>query len=288
MVHAWSRLQRQRGGLSAFLALAVLVLTTLVAIGAPLLAPNDPSEPFRDAMLQAPSLAAGGHWLGTDELGRDVLSRLLHGARITLGIAFGAVLLAALPGVLMGLLAAFYPRLPGTLVLRVADVLLALPGVLLAMAVVAVLGPSVLNTMLAVALSSLPGYVRLVRASALGELARPYVLSARAVGAGTLHLMFRTVLPNCLGPVVVAATLDFSSAILTTAGLGFLGLGAQPPAPEWGTMLAGARDMLGRAHWVVLAPGLAILLAVLCVNVLGDALRDILDPRRGSSAAAGR
>jgi dipeptide transport system permease protein len=278
MHRAWSLFQRQRrrGGL---VALAVLGLMALAGVCAPLLAPFDPSEPFRDAMLQPPSLVAGGHWLGTDELGRDLLSRLLHGARYTLGIAAGAVLLAAVPGVALGLLAAFYPRWLGPLVLRSADVLLALPSVLLAMAVVAVLGPGVLNTMLAVAVSSLPGYVRLVRASALGELARPYVLSARAVGAGPLHLMVRTVLPNCLGPVVVAATLDFSGAILTTAGLGFLGLGAQPPIPEWGTMLAGARDMLGRAHWVVLAPGSAILLAVLCFNVVGDALRDGLDPR---------
>lgn len=281
MRRAWLRLQRHPGALCA---LALLGLMTLAGIGAPWLAPFDPTEPFREAMLQPPSMVAGGHWLGTDELGRDVLSRLLHGARLTLGIAAGAVLLAALPGVLLGLLAAFYPRLLGTLVLRVADVLLALPGVLLAMAVVAVLGPGVMNTMLAVAVSSLPSYARLVRASALGEMARPYVLSARAVGAGPLHLMFRTVLPNCMGPVVVAATLDFSSAILTTAGLGFLGLGAQPPAPEWGTMLASARDMLGRAHWVVLAPGCAILVAVVCVNLLGDALRDTLDPRRSNQA----
>jgi dipeptide transport system permease protein len=264
------------------MALAVLGLMTFVGLAAPMLAPFDPAEPFRDAMLQPPSWSAGGHWLGTDELGRDVLSRLLHGARLTLGIAGGAVLMAVLPGVLLGLLAAFYPRLLGTLVLRVADVLLALPSVLLAMAVVAVLGPGVLNTMLAVAVSSLPGYLRLVRASALGEMARPYVQSARAVGAGQLHLMFSTVLRNCMGPVVVATTLDFSSAILTTAGLGFLGLGAQPPTPEWGAMLAGARDMLGRAHWVVLAPGGAILLAVLCVNVFGDALRDTLDPRHSA------
>jgi dipeptide transport system permease protein len=187
---------------------------------------------------------------------------------------------------MLGLVAASHPRYLGFFILRLADVLLALPSVLLAIAVVAVLGSGLVNTVLAVAVSSLPGYVRLVRASALGEMARTYVLSARAVGAGPLRLMLRTVLPNCLGPVVVAATLDFSSAILTVAGLGFLGLGAQPPAPEWGTMLAGARDFIGRAHWVVLAPGAAIMTAVLCVNVVGDALRDALDPRRGGSLPA--
>ena len=265
---------------AALVALAVLAGLLLCAVGAGFLAPNDPTEQFRDAMLQSPSWDATGHLLGTDELGRDVLSRLLFGARLTLGIAAGAVLLAAGPGVTLGLLAAFYPRSLGVLVLRIADVLMSLPNVLLAIAVIAVLGPGALNTVIAVAVSSLPGYVRLVRATALGELARPYVLATRAVGAGPLRLMFRTVLPNCLGPIVVTTTLDFSGAILTAAGLGFLGLGAQPPAPEWGTMLAGARDFVGRADWIVVAPGGSILLAVLCVNVVGDAIRDALDPRR--------
>jgi dipeptide transport system permease protein len=277
MPQVWPRFVQRRGAVLALFALGLLVL---VALSAGVLAPHDPTEQFRDSMLQPPSWGQGRHVLGTDELGRDVLSRLLYGARLTLGIAGGAVLLAAVPGVVLGLFAAFYSRYLGVLVLRAADVLLALPSVLLAIAVVAVLGPGLLNTVLAVAVSSLPGYLRLARASALGELARPYVLSARAVGAGTLRLMFGIVLPNCLGPVVVAATLDFSTAILTVAGLGFLGLGAQPPAPEWGTMLASARDSIGRAHWVVLAPGSAILLAVLCVNVVGDGLRDALDPRR--------
>lgn len=285
MQQTWPRFANHRG---ALWALAVLGLLLLGAFGAGVLSHFDPAEPFRDAMLQPPSWTAGGHWLGTDELGRDLLARLLHGARLTLGIAAGAVLAAAVPGVVLGLLAAFHPRLLGALLLRAADVLLALPSVLLAIAVVAVLGPGVVNTVLAIAVSSLPGYVRLVRASAIGELARTYVLAARAVGAGPWRLMFRTVLPNCLGPVVVAATLDFSSAILTAAGLGFLGLGAQPPAPEWGAMLASARDFLGHASWVVLAPGCAILTAVLCVNVVGDALRDALDPRRGTAAATGR
>ena len=250
----------------------------LLALGAGLLAPDDPTRQFRDAMLAAPSLR--GHWLGTDELGRDMLSRLLFGARLTLGMAFAAVTLAVVPGVVLGLVAAFYPRVIGNVVLRSADVLLSLPTVLLAIAVVAVLGPGAFNTVLAIAVSSLPGYVRLVRASALGEMAKPYALSARAIGAGPLHLMLRSVLPNCLGPVIVNVTLDFSSAILTAAGLGFLGLGAQPPAPEWGTMLANARDFIGRAWWMVAWPGLAILGTVLCANIVGDALGDALDPRR--------
>ena len=278
---AWQRFARHPG---ALLALGLLGLLLAGAIGAGGLARDDPAWQFRDAMLQPPGWFQGGHVLGTDELGRDLLSRLLHGARLTLGIAASSVALAVLPGIVLGLLAAFYPRGLGTVLLRIADVLLSLPAVLLAIAVVAVLGPGLLNTALAVAVAALPGYVRLVRASALGELAKPYVLASRALGAGTVRLMFRTVLPNCLGPVLVNATLDFSGAILTAAGLGFLGLGAQPPAPEWGTMLATARDFIGRANWVVLAPGVAIAATVLCVNVVGDALRDALDPRLGPRA----
>lgn len=271
---AWQRLVQRPG---TRVALAGLVLVLVAALGAPMWAPHDPVLQFREAMLQPPG---GAHRLGTDELGRDVLSRLLHGARLTLGIAVFAVLGAVVPGVLLGLLAAFRPRGIGLVILRTADVLLTLPTVLLAIAVVAVLGPGLVNTVVAIAVAALPGYVRLVRASALGELGKTYVLASRALGASTPRLMFATVLPNCLGPVVVNATLDFSGAILTAAGLGFLGLGAQPPAPEWGAMLAGARDFIGRASWVVLFPGLAILGTVLCVNVLGDALGDALDPRR--------
>ena len=271
---------RLPGTWGAGVALALLTLLVLAAVFAGLLAPHGPAEQFRDAMLSPPAWRGGDarFFLGTDELGRDLLSRLLFGARLTLGIAVLSIVLAALPGTVLGLLAAFYPRV-GSIILRCADVLLSLPGVLTAIAVVAVLGPGLLNTVLAVAVSALPGYVRLVRTSAWSELAKPYVLAARAIGAGTPRLMFVTVLPNCLGPVIVNATLDFSGAILTTAGLGFLGLGAQPPAAEWGTMLATARDAIGRANGVVMFPGLAILITVLCVNVTGDALRDLLDPR---------
>lgn len=277
MYDVWQRLVGHRG---PALALAGLTLLTVCAVGADVLAPHDPAEQFRDALLQRPSGLAGVFPLGADKLGRDMLSRLLHGARLTLGIAVFAVALALVPGVLLGLVAAFYPRGFGILILRVADVLLTLPTVLLAIAIVAVLGPGLLNTVIAIAIAALPGYVRLVRASALGELQKTYVLATRALGAGTPRLMLRTVLPNCLGPVIVNATLDFSSAILTAAGLGFLGLGAQPPSPEWGTMLASARDFIGRAYWVVAWPGLAILTTVLCVNVVGDALVEAFDPRR--------
>jgi dipeptide transport system permease protein len=159
------------------------------------------------------------------------------------------------------------------------DVMLALPSLLLAIAVVAVLGPGLTNTMVAIAIVAVPGYTRLVRASALSELTRDYVVASRLAGAGTLRLMFNTVLPNCMAPVIVTATLGFSDAILTAAALGFLGLGAQPPTPEWGTMLASARDYIERANWVVTFPGLAILVTVLAINLMGDGLRDALDPR---------
>ncbi|CAN5193548.1 ABC transporter permease subunit [soil metagenome] len=277
MQGAWSRFKRRRG---ALVALALLALMVACAIFAGVLSPADPTEQFREQLMQAPSW----HWsqfpLGTDELGRDVLSRLLHGTRLTLGIASLAVLAAAIPGVIAGLISAFYPNGLGLAILRVADILLALPTVLLAIAIVATLGPGVINTIIAVAVGSFPSYVRLMRASALSEISKPYFTATRAIGASRLRQMFVSVLPNCLGPVIVNATLDFSNAILVTAGLGFLGLGAQPPAPEWGTMLANARDFLGRADWLVVTPGIAILVAVVCVNIVGDALGEAVDPRR--------
>jgi dipeptide transport system permease protein len=193
-------------------------------------------------------------------------------------IGLVSVVLAMIPGIALGLAAAFFPRV-GIAILRLMDIMLALPSLLLAIAVVAVLGPGLTNTMFAIALVAIPNYVRLVRASAMSELTRDYVVASRLAGASTLRLMFDTVLPNCMAPVIVTATLGFSDAILTAAALGFLGLGAQPPTPEWGTMLASARDYIERANWVVTFPGLAILSTVLAINLMGDGLRDALDPR---------
>lgn len=260
----------------------ILLLVILCALCAPWLAPHDPTEQFRDALLTPPLWAAGGQSafvLGTDELGRDMLSRLLHGARLSLLIGAAAVGLALLPGVLLGLLAGFFPRFPGKLVMRLMDILLALPALLLAIAVVAVLGPGLLNTVFALALVALPGYVRLTRAAVAGELQRDYVTASRLAGAGTLRLMFVSVLPNCLPPLIVQASLGFSTAILEAAALGFLGLGVQPPDAEWGSMLSSARDYMDIAWWVVAFPGLAILLTVLAINLFGDGLRDALDPK---------
>ena len=273
-----------RGATVAFFVFAMVVLGALFA---PWLAPHDPIQQFRDHMLTPPLWQAGGlaqFPLGTDELGRCVLSRLLHGGRVSLMIGAAAVTLALLPGVVLGLLAAFGNAWVSAGIMRVMDVLLALPGLLLAIAVISILGPGLVNTIIAIAVGALPGYVRLVRGAALSEMARDYVTASRVAGAGTLRLMFITVLPNCLGPLIINATLGFSSAILETAALGFLGLGVQPPLPEWGSMLSAARDYIERAPWVVTMPGLTILVTVLAINLMGDGLRDALDPKLRSAS----
>ena len=268
-----------RGATLAFGLFALMLLSALLA---PLLAPHDPVQQFREHMLTPPLWQAGGlatFPLGTDELGRCILSRLLFGARVSLWIGLSAVLLALVPGVLLGLLAAFHGRWLAPLILRLMDILMALPGLLLAICVITILGPGLVNTVIAIAVGALPGYVRLARGAALAELGRDYVTASRVAGAGTARLMFDTVLPNCLAPLIVNATLGFSSAVLETAALGFLGLGVQPPLPEWGSMLSAARDYIERAPWVVTLPGLTILFTVLAINLMGDGLRDALDPK---------
>jgi dipeptide transport system permease protein len=266
----------------AVVALLVFTLILLCAIGAPWLAPYDPAAQFRDHLLAPPSWQEGGshtYWLGTDELGRDLLSRAIFGARISLSIAFLSVVMSMLPGIALGLVAAFFPRVLGAIIMRLIDIMMALPSLLLAVCIVAILGPGLFNTMLAIAIGTLPNCARITRASALAELPRDYVTASRVAGAGTLRLMFVTVLPNCLAPIIVTASLGFSTAILETAALGFLGLGVSPPAPEWGTMLSSARDYLTLAPWVINVPGAAILLTVIAVNLMGDAVRDALDPK---------
>lgn len=266
----------------AVIGLCFLLVVILAALFAPLVAPYNPVEQYRDAMLTPPSWSEGGSLqflLGTDEIGRDMLSRLIYGSRLSLLIGLSAVVTSMLPGILLGLLAAFYPRVLGPAIMRVMDVMMALPSLLLAIAIVAILGPSMLNTIIAIAVVSLPGYVRLVRASAMTELNRDYVTASRVAGAGPMRLMFVTVLPNCMAPLIVHATMSFSSAILDAAALGFLGMGVQPPLAEWGAMLSSARDYIERAWWVVTLPGLTILLSVLAINLIGDGLRDALDPK---------
>ena len=275
----WTAFAHNKGAVGGLLFMLLIVFCALFA---PWVAPFDPSAQFRDALLTPPAWLEGGqmqYLLGTDEVGRDILSRLIHGARLSLLIGLASVVMSLLPGILLGLVAGFYPNLLGPSIMRLMDIMLALPSLLLAVAIVAILGPGLINTVIAIAIVSLPSYVRLTRAAVMSELGRDYVTAAQLAGAGKLRLMFITVLPNCMAPLIVQATLSFSSAILDAAALGFLGLGVQPPTPEWGTMLASARDYIERAWWVVSLPGLTILLSVLAINLMGDGLRDALDPK---------
>ncbi|HAB63385.1 MAG TPA: dipeptide ABC transporter permease DppC, partial [Pseudomonas sp.] len=236
----WSAFRRNKGALGGLIYMVLLVACALFA---PALAPYNPSEQFRDFLLTPPAWQEGGtaqFILGTDELGRDMLSRLIHGARLSLLIGLASVVFSLLPGILLGLMAGFSPTRLGPFIMRLMDIMLALPSLLLAVAIVAILGPGLINTIFAIAIVSLPSYVRLTRAAVMTELNRDYVTASKLAGAGTLRLMFISVLPNCMAPLIVQATLSFSSAILDAAALGFLGLGVQPPTPEWGTMLASA------------------------------------------------
>ncbi len=273
---AWAR--RLLGNRAAAGGLAVMLVLVVVAAAAPAVAPHGPAEQFRQSFL-APPFQQATFPLGTDSLGRDILSRLIYGARLSLLIGAVVVALSLSLGTLLGLVAAFAGGVVDVAIMRLMDVLLVFPSLLLAIVVVAILGPGLTNAMLAVAVVLLPAYVRLARAAALGELAREYVAATRSAGAGAFRLMMLVVLPNCLAPLIVQATLGFSSAILDAAALGFLGLGAQPPTPEWGTMLADALQFYQRAWWLLTFPGLAILVTVMAFNLLGDGLRDALDPK---------
>jgi dipeptide transport system permease protein len=266
----------------ALAGLIVILAICLMAILADVISPYSPIEQYPDSQLQPPSWQEGGSsqfLLGTDPAGRDMLSRLIYGARLSLLIGVNVVTLSLAIGIGLGLVAGFFRGIADIAIMRVMDILLALPSLLLAIVIVTILGPSLPNAMVAVAIVTLPHYVRLMRAAVLTEVSKEYVVASRVSGARLLRLMFITVLPNCLAPLVVQATLGFSSAILDAAALGFLGLGAQPPTPEWGTMLSGSLAYLQRAWWVVTFPGLAILVTVLAFNLMGDGLRDALDPR---------
>lgn len=266
----------------ALLGLVVFAILIVVAVLAPVIAPYAPDLQDRSSFLVPPMWAEGGssaYILGTDAVGRDILSRLIYGAQYSLFIGFFVVTLALAGGVLLGLLAGYCRGWVDTLIMRLMDIILAFPSLLLALVLVAILGPGLVNAMIAIALVLQPHFVRLTRASVLAEAEREYVVAAKVAGSGHIRLMFTTILPNCLAPLIVQATLSFSTAILDAAALGFLGMGAQPPTPEWGTMLAEAREFILRAWWVVTFPGVAILITVLAINLFGDGLRDALDPK---------
>ncbi|MGH2341167.1 ABC transporter permease subunit [Segnochrobactraceae bacterium EtOH-i3] len=275
----WRDFARNKGALAG---LAVLVIMCTAAIFANVIAPHNPLEQFRDFVRIPPMWDAGGNPmfpLGTDELGRDMLSRLIYGARLSLFIGLSVVVASMAAGIVLGLWAAFADNAVGTLILRGMDVILSVPSLILCIVIVAIIGPSLTNTIIAITIVYLPHYVRLVRASAMAEMNRDYVIAAQVAGASKMRIMFVTVLPNCAAPLIVQATLGVSNAILEAAGLGFLGLGAQPPTPEWGVMLASAREFLQSAPWIVTLPGVAILVTVLAINLVGDGLRDALDPK---------
>ncbi len=275
----WRYFSANKGAVAG---LFIVVVVFVLAAAADIIAPYAPELTDNTVFLVPPAWQTGGssaHWLGTDAIGRDILSRLLHGARLSLFIGVAVVAMSLLIGTFLGLLAGYFRGLFEVVVMRMMDIILTLPSLLLAIVIVAILGPGMVNAMLAVSIVVLPHYVRITRAAVISEASRDYVTAARMGGAKHWRLMFSEILPNCTAPLIVQASLGISTAILDAAALGFLGLGAQPPAPEWGTMLADAREFVLRAWWVVTFPGLAILITVLAFNLLGDGLRDALDPK---------
>lgn len=275
----WRAFRENRG---AVLGLAVVMFIVFIAIFAPLLAPHDPLEQFRGFSKLPPFWSDGSDprfILGTDAVGRDMLSRLMYGARVSLFIGIAVMAVSMIAGISLGLAAAFFGGIVDVIIIRVMDLIMAIPSLVLAILIIAIIGPNLTNTIVAVTIVGLPRYVRLVRASAMTELTKDYVTAAKVSGVGRFRLMTVTVLPNCLAPLIVQAALGLSDAILEAAGLGFLGLGAQPPTPEWGAMLADTRDLMLSHPWVMAFPGLAILTTVLAINLMGDGLRDALDPR---------
>ena len=275
----WFYFRENAGAVAGLVVIAGLVL---LALSADFIAPHSHVLTNNAVFLKPPFWQQGGsiaYPLGTDAIGRDILSRLIHGARLSLLIGIAVVTLSVVAGTVLGLVAGFFRGVIEIAIMRLMDITLTLPSLLLAIVIVAILGPGLMNAMLAVAIVLLPHYVRIARAAVISEVSKDYVTAAKVAGAGRLRLMFKEVLPNCAAPLIVQATLGISTAILDAAALGFLGLGAQPPSPEWGTMLADAREFVLRAWWVVTLPGLAILVTVLAFNLLGDGLRDALDPK---------
>ncbi|RHW42879.1 ABC transporter permease [Neobacillus notoginsengisoli] len=273
----WRGFYRKLAKNKAALAGAFIVFTFIVlAVFAPYLAPHDPLKITMADKLQGPS---SEHWLGTDDKGRDILSRLLYGSRISLTVGFLSTILGAAVGIVLGVVSGYYGRWVDSLIMRFCDVLLAFPGILLALAIVSVLGASTTNVVIAVAFFAVPTFARIVRGSTLSVKKLEYIDAIKAMGAKDSRIIFRHILPNILSPIIVQATLYIASAIITAAALSFLGMGTQPPAPEWGTMLSQGRSYIRQAAHITLFPGLAILLVVVGFNLFGDGLRDALDPK---------
>ena len=273
------KLFKNRTGVAGLIIITLFALTSILA---PVISPHDPVENALYDQLKPPVWKEGGstkNLLGTDDLGRDMLSRLIYGARVSLTLGIVSVGIALLCGSILGALAGYYKGWPDNVIMRIMDIILAFPYILLAIVIVAYLGPGLRNAMIAIGVINIPRFARIIRASAIEEYEKDYVTAARAVGSSNRRIIFNAIFPNCLSPIIVQASLGFGEAILSGAGLSFLGLGAQPPLSEWGAMIAEGRSMILRAWWVMTFPGIAILFAVLGFNLLGDGLRDALDPR---------
>lgn len=273
----WLTFRRNR---LAMLGLSIVLLLCAVALFAPLLAPYNPVQGVLTDRLQAGSTA---HWFGTDNMGRDILSRLIYGARYTLMVVVLVAITAAPIGLLVGTVAGYFGGWVDTVLMRITDIFLAFPKLILALAFVAALGPGLENAVLAIALTSWPPYARLARAETLTVRAADYIAAARLQGLSHPRLIVGHIMPMCTSSLIVRVTLDMAGIILTAAGLGFLGLGAQPPLPEWGAMISEGRQFLLNQWWVATVPGLAIFVVSLGFNLLGDGLRDVLDPRAGGN-----
>lgn len=264
------------------IGVVIIFIAIVIALCAPFIAPHDPTHIYSESLRLPPQFIAGGSpdfILGTDDLGRDLLSRLIYGSQISLSVGFAVVFLSLVIGTFLGVVAGFYGGITDKVIMRFTDLIMSLPSILFAIVIVAVLGPGISNAIIAVSIVAIPNFVRIIRAQVMVEKNKQYVFAARLFGAGNIRIMFVEILPNCMAPLIVQATLGFSDGILNCAALGFLGLGAQAPMAEWGTMLSDARSYIESSPWMVTLPGLCILVVVLSFNLLGDGLRDALDPR---------
>ncbi|ATP41846.1 peptide ABC transporter permease [Solibacillus sp. R5-41] len=270
---AWSSFKKSK---SALFGTAIVVFFILLAVIGPYIAPQGINDQDLSIRLQPPST---DYWLGTDDLGRDIFSRILHGARISLTVGLSAVLISAIVGSFLGIIAGYYGRWIDTIISRIFDIMLAFPSILLAIAVVSILGPSLRNALIAIAIINIPNFGRLIRSRVLSIKEEEYIHAAKAIGMKNSRILLKHILPNSMTPVIVQGTLAIATAIIEAAALGFLGLGAEAPQPEWGKMLADARMFLMNAPWAMVFPGLAIMLTVVGFNLMGDGLRDALDPK---------
>jgi peptide/nickel transport system permease protein len=271
LLKTWKRLIKNK---MAIVGLAIIALQLFMALAAPVIVGVDPNK--QNLELSELPIGTEGHVLGTDNYGRDIWSRIVYGARISLFVGIGAVSLGLVGGVILGLLSGYYRRLDG-IIMRFVDLMFAFPGILLAMLVIAILGTSLVNVVIAISIWSIPTCARIVRGSVLSIKKQEYIIAMKSLGASDLRIMFKHVLPNCAAPIIVFATMRMATAILSTASLSFLGLGAQPPTPEWGAMIAAGQEYMWTSPHMIVVPGIAIMLVVFAFNVVGDALRDALD-----------